>query len=136
MRSHAILVATFVALLAGSVHAADDASIQGETRQGIHAAMKEFVSAQQAEHGSMLHYDPVAGKLLKLTLVELHEGIVGKGHFYVSCADFRDESCTLHDLDFLVVPTKEGFRVNQAIVHKVGGVKRKYHVEQRWPGLF
>ncbi len=136
MRSFPLLVLLLAGLLAGPLHAADDPSIQGDTRQGIHAAMKAFVSGQQSEDGSMLHYDPVEGKLLKLTLVELHEGIVGKGHFYVSCADFKDESGTVHDLDFLVVPTKDGFRVNQAIVHKVGGVKRAYHVEQRWPGLF
>ena len=40
------------------------------------------------------------------------------------------------DIDFLVVPSGDDFRVNQAIVHKADGEKRTYHVEQRWPGIF
>ena len=54
----------------------------------------------------------------------------------MSCADFEDAAGRKFDLDFLVVPDGADFRVNQAIVHKVDGDKRKYHVEQRWPGLF
>ncbi len=114
----------------------DDPSIQGKEREGIQAAMGAFIDAQRGKDGSMLHYDPVVGKLTKLRLVELHDGIVKKGHFFVSCADFVDEKERPYDLDFLVVPTDTGFRVNQAIVHSEDGEKRKYQVEQRWPGLF
>lgn len=122
-------------VLAVGAGAADDPSIQGETRSGVQSAMQQFVDGQTTGEW-LLHYDPVDGKLLRLQLAELHEGIVRKGHFYVSCADFRDADGTLYDLDFLVVPEGEGFRVNQAIVHAVDGKKRKYHVEQQWPGLF
>lgn len=120
----------------GPAWAGDDPSIQGQEREGIQAAMGAFIDAQQGKDGSILHYDPVVGKLTKLRLVELHEGIVKKGHFFVSCADFVDEKERPYDLDFLVVPTDGGFRVNQAIIHAEDGEKRKYHVEQRWPGLF
>lgn len=124
------------ALASGTAVAADDPSIKGQIRADIQSSMSAFVDAQKTSDGSVVHYDPVDGKLLKLTLVALHEGIVKKGHFYVSCADFKSESGTLYDIDFLVVPAQDGMRVNQAIVHSVDGVKRKYHVEQRWPGLF
>jgi hypothetical protein len=97
--------------------------------------MKAFIEAQNAGDAWHLHYDPVEGRLLRLRLKELHPGIVKKGHFYVSCADFEDGEHT-YDVDFLVVPDEEGFRVNQAIVHAVDGEKRKYQIEQRWPGLF
>ena len=134
-RGRVALVATLLLFAAGAP-AADDPSIQGETRSGVQQAMQEFISAQQVGGEWLLHYDPVTGELLRLRLKELHSGIVNKGHFYVSCADFTDESGKAYDLDFLVVPQGDGFRVNQAIVHKVDGEKRPYHVEQRWPGLF
>ena len=120
----------------GAATAADDPSIQGATREGVQRAMRDFIAAQKGNRDWLLHYDPVAGDLLRLELVEVHEGIVSKGHFFVSCADFADERGRAYDVDFLVVPSAEGFRVNQAIVHKVDGKKRKYHVEQTWPGLF
>ena len=47
----------------------------------------------------------------------------------MSCADFSDSRGRSYDLDFLVVPTADGYRVNQAIVHSAGGTKRPYHLE-------
>ncbi|MBW2245267.1 MAG: hypothetical protein JRH01_25130, partial [Deltaproteobacteria bacterium] len=75
----------------GPAWAGDDPSIQGQERAGIQAATGAFIEAQKGKDGSILHFDPVTGKLTKLRLVELHEGIVKKGHFFVSCADFVDE---------------------------------------------
>ena len=59
----------------------------------------------------------------------MHAGIVRKGNFYVSCADFTAADGTYYDLDMLVAdhPT-DGMRVLQAIVHKKGDDKRQYHV--------
>ncbi len=130
------LILVLAWLVAPGALAADDPSIQGETRSGVKAAMTRFIDGQRSADGSMLHYDPVSGDLLRLKLRELHAGIVSKGHFYVSCADFVDADGREVDVDFLVVPNGSGFRVNQALVHAVDGEKRGYHVEQRWPGLF
>ena len=124
------LVSALVALvtLATPAFAADDPSIRGDTRTGIQQAMTVFIAAQETE-GVMRHYDPVAGTLRALRLEELHSGIVRKGDFYVSCADFVDADGTAVDIDFLVVPSGDGFRVNQALVHSVDGEKRRYHLE-------
>jgi hypothetical protein len=132
----ALALALTCVLPAATAFAGDDPSIQGKTRQGIQAAMTSFIASHDVGDHTMLHYDPVTGELLRLKLVELHEGIVRKGHFYVSCADFQDEDGGVVDIDFLVVPSGDDFRVNQAIVHKADGEKRAYHVEQRWPGIF
>jgi hypothetical protein len=133
MRPFLILAALL--LIASPAAAGDDPSIQGETRNGVQAAMTRFIAAQEVD-GALLHYDPAAGKLLRLKLDELHEGIVRKGDFYVSCADFVSHDGTAYDIDFLVVPAGDSFRVNQAIVHSVAGEKRKYHLEGSWPSLF
>ena len=108
----------------------------GWSRQEGQALQDPARPRRTAIDRGLLHYDPVADRLVRLELVELHDGIVQKGDFYVSCADFTDEAGVTYDMDFLVLETAEGYRVNQAIVHSVDGKKRKYHIEQRWPGLF
>ena len=99
--------------------AADDPSIGEPIRSQIQASMAAFIEAKTID-GVYSHYDPVTGKLL---------GIVRKGDFYVSCADFVDAEGNKVDLDFLVLPDRDGVRTVQAIVHKADGVKRPYHLE-------
>ncbi len=91
--------------------------------------MKEFVDKQTID-GVYRHYDPVAGKLLELVPGEIHSGIVKKGDFYVSCADFADSEGHKLDLDFLVIESGGELRM-QAIVHKVAGEKRPYELENK-----
>jgi len=64
-----------------------------------------------------------------LKLVELHDGIVKKGDFYVSCADFVDAKGNTVDMDFMVIPSGNKMIATQAILHKIDGKKRKYHLE-------
>ncbi len=119
----ALLVGT-----AGGAQAADDPTIQGDLRSGIQQAMKDFV-AEQTVDGVVRLYDPVDGRLLRLRLEALHEGIVRKGDFYVSCADFVDQEGRKIDVDFLVLPAEGALRATQGVVHSVDGKKRKYHLE-------
>lgn len=112
----------------GPALAADDPSIKGDLRTNIKAAMMEHVQQTRIK-GDYVIYDAVAGDLKRLALKELHEGIVKKGDFYVSCADFEDADGNLYDIDFLVAPSDNELRVMQALVHKVNDDKRKYHVE-------
>ena len=108
--------------------AGDDPSIKGDLRGGIQTAMKSFIDGNTV--GDVYYiYDPVDGKMLNLKFKELHNGIVKKGDFYVSCADFTDASGKMVDLDFLVIPDDNQLQVTQAIVHAVDGKKRKYHLE-------
>ena len=111
--------------------AADDPSIKGDVRTQTQAAMNGFIEAQTVG-GVVRLYDPVEGKLLELKFDKLHSGIVRKGDFYVSCADFVDDSGRKIDVDFLVIPDDSGkLRATQAIVHSVDGDKRKYHLESK-----
>jgi hypothetical protein len=66
---------------------------------------------------------------MQLKFLKLHEGIVKKGSFYVSCADFLDERGQKVDLDFLVIPDGDSLKTVQAVVHSIDGKKRKYHLE-------
>ena len=133
-RKNALIVSAIILAVglcwtaAPAAWAGDDPSIQGELRTNIHAAMQDFVKAQRV-NGVFYQYDPVDGQMLRLHFKNLHSGIVKKGEFYVSCADFTDQHGRLLDLDFLVVPDGEKLRTTQAIVHAVDGTKRPYHVE-------
>ena len=107
-----------------SALAGDDPGIQGETRKGIHAAMAAYID--QARVGGFYYiYDPVADSVLELKFKELHSGIVKKGTYFASCADFSAGE-TAYDLDFLVAEKDGVFKVIDVIVHKAGDQKRDY----------
>lgn len=117
-------------MFTASALAADDPSIKGDLRQNIQTSMNEYIDHQSID-GSLYVYDAVAGKLLALKLDELHEGIVKKGDFYVSCADFKDQQGRKIDIDFMVREKGGKLITTQALVHSVDGKKRKYHLESK-----
>ena len=108
--------------------AANDPNIKGEKRRAIQEAMQEHIG-QNTVNGHYILYDTVTDDVLKLKLAKLHDGIVKKADYYISCADFHDRDGTYFDLDFMVIEKDGKFRALQGIVHKVGDVKRKYHLE-------
>ncbi len=115
--------------IVSTVFAANDPSIKGDLRKNIQQAMQQFIQQQTINHAMYL-YDPVDGALLKLTLDELHDGIVKKGDFYVSCADFKDQKGRKIDVDFLVRSDNHKFLTTQGLIHSINGEKRKYHLEK------
>lgn len=113
---------------ASIVSAADDPSIKGNLRENIKSSMMSFIKDSMIEDTYIL-YDAVDGRLLNLKLDKLHDGIVKKGDFYVSCADFYDKDGKKIDVDFLVVKDGDQLKTIQGVVHSVDGVKRPYHLE-------
>ena len=62
-------------------------------------------------------FDAVAGGLKRLDFDHVHDGIVRKGEFFVSCADFYDGDKRLYDIDFLVVEEEDAlYRVVTAYI--------------------
>lgn len=114
--------------VAANALAADDPSIKGEKRTGIQAAMTKHIKENSVD-GRYILYDPIDDKVLKLKLDDLHDGIVKKSDYYVSCADFTSSNGTYYDLDFMVVEKDGEYKALQGFVHKVGKNKRKYHLE-------
>ena len=114
--------------LGTSAQAADDPSIKGQMRTDIQAAMTAHINYSLLD-GKYVVFDGMDGKVMRLTYDALHKGIVHKGGFFVSCADFRDAAGTRYDLDFLVAETDGDYRVMQTVVHKVGDNERKYTVQ-------
>lgn len=126
--NRAVLVVLAVLGMSNIASGANDPSIKGDLREEIQHAMSRHV-ADTAIGDKYVHYDPVEGQLLRLELQKLHSGIVKKGDYYVSCADFTAEDGTYYDLDFLVAGKPGNLDVYQAVVHKVEDDKREYHLE-------
>ncbi len=126
LRSTAI---AFLLLLAGTAaNAGDDPSIKGELRIDIQKTMQAYIESHTVD-GVYWYYDGVTGSLLKLEFEKLHTGIVKKGPFYASCADFSAPDGQTLDLDFLVVHGENGLTAVQGFVHKMDGKKRPYDFE-------
>jgi len=115
-------------LVTFAAHAADDPSIKGQLRTDIQGAMQGYIDHQTID-GAYRLYDPVDGRLLHLEKANLHAGIVKKGEFYVSCADFTDQNGRKIGVDFLVLDAGSEVRAVQGFVHKVDGEKRPYDLE-------
>ena len=126
-RAPVIALALFFGLC-GVSFGGDDPSIKGKTREGIQSAMKRHIDGNIVD-GKYVIYDAVDGKLRKLKFDKVHEGIVKKADFYISCADFVDGGGNKYDLDLLVVERNGDFRVLETVVHSINGEKRKYHLE-------
>ena len=121
---------SFATLLTTSAHSADDPNIPKEEKAAVQKAMQAHIDSNRVGEKYVI-YDGVAGELLRLGFVELHAGVVRKGEFYVSCADFTSADGTMIDVDFLVAGEEDDLRVLDAIVHKVAGTKRPYRVEDK-----
>jgi hypothetical protein len=128
MNTKNIFAVAVLLLVAPLTMAGNDTNIKGYERVAIKTAMGQHVQANTLKANYII-YDNQKGELKKLTLDNIHEGIVRKGDFFVSCADFKDASGKLYDLDFLVAKQGDDYRVIQALVHAVDGKKRPYHLE-------
>ncbi len=122
-----ILVTAYIA------HAGDDPSIRGRLRADITTTMQEFIE-QNTVANRFIIYDAAAGELKRLKLDKLHNGIIKKGDFFVSCADFTDDTGNKYDIDFLVGNSGKGLIALEAVVHSKNSKKRVYHVEDIVPG--
>jgi hypothetical protein len=115
-------------VLTSLAFAGNDPSIKGDLRRNIKASMMSFIENRMVNDTFMI-YDASKGKLLRLKFDKLHDGIVKKGEFYISCADFFDDKGKKVDLDFLVIPDGDNLHTVQAVIHAMDGKKRKYHLE-------
>jgi hypothetical protein len=131
MKYSTLIIAAFLILgVATANFAGDDPSIKGQMRAGIQTAMDEHITDNTVGDRYVI-YDAANGELKKLTFKKLHKGIVVKGDFYVSCADFADEQGKEYDIDFLVGKKGSSFFVLESVVHSEGGKKRAYHLEDK-----
>ncbi len=122
------VISISIMLTSPIVYAADDSSIKGALREKIKTSMMAYIETRMV-NDTFFIFDAPEGRLLNLKFDKLHEGIVKKGNFYVSCADFFDKNGKKIDLDFLVVKDGDQLKTIQAVVHAVDGNKRKYQLE-------
>lgn len=128
MKLRSTVIACLLLLSGMTVQAGDDPSIEGELRINIQKTMQAYIDNHIVD-GIYWHYDGATGTLLELEFEKLHAGIVKKGPFYVSCADFSAPDGQTLDMDFLVVRGANGLTAVQGFVHKMDGKKRQYDFE-------
>jgi hypothetical protein len=114
-------------ITATKVAAATDAT--PEFREAVQSAMLEYIDATSI-NGKHLIFDPIAGDYVQAEFRKLHTNLSKiQNTFYVSCADFEDESGKLLDVDFMVAQSYGYWSVFQSVIHARDGVKRESHME-------
>ena len=121
-------IALLLALITSVAFAGNDPTIKGKERSSVATVMKTHIDLHNVG-GKYLIYDQTSNKMRSLTFASLHSGIVKKGKFYVSCADFLDDEGKRFDLDFLIIKNGKNYKFVQALVHKVNDEKRPYTIE-------
>ncbi len=122
-----LAIAMFVLLCFTAAFAGDDPSIKGQTREGIQMSMQQHVN-DNTVNGVYAIYDGATDDVKFLQFKKMHSGIVKKGGFYVSCADFADSEGKSYCVDLIAAEENGKFRVVDSIVHKIGKEKRGYHL--------
>lgn len=89
----------------------------------LQSTLLTFLDERESD-GRYVIFDPEAGELMRLSPASLHPKIVPFRNGYFLCADFLSEDGTTHEIDFLVMPVGEGFRITQTLVNDRDAIRR------------
>jgi hypothetical protein len=93
-------------------------SARAELDQGrmiaLQSVLLTFLSERESE-GHYIIFNTDSGELLKLSPASLHPKIVPFQKGYFLCADFLSDEGTTYEVDFLVMPIKDGFAITQTL---------------------
>ena len=102
-------------------HPTDATATKAVTKEALAVAITSFVNADsKLKGGFFMVYDPVSEAPLLLTLTKVHEdklALLSETLFFV-CADFKEASGKIYDLDFFMTSDDGGLVVSEVIVHK------------------
>lgn len=91
------------------------------TKKKVYKAIKSYIHEDLGHKKKFLVMDPRSGKPLALMLDHVHPGVYPHERGYRGCADFKDESGTIYDVDVLVSMDSGQADVTAVWLHKVNG---------------
>ncbi len=101
------------------------------SKDDIHNAIRQYITAESGESGLLKVYDSEASKTRNLELLNIHDRVGKTGDYYYSCADFKDrDSGQTVDLDLDVASEDGKLSVKEVRIHKVDGKERYTYDEQ------
>ena len=126
-----IIIGIFLITLAlpGIALSGDDTSIPKSEKTKIQATMKNHIESFSSK-GEFPIFDQQAKAVINVKFKGLHSGVVKKGDYFVSCADFVDQSGIEYDIDLLVSLSGKKYKVIESLVHKKNGEKFPYDVRK------
>lgn len=98
--------------------------IEGKKAEEVLAAAKIFIEEDSALKGAFLVWDDVEKKPRNLEFQKFHAVFQLDNGDYFFCSDFKDDKNVL-DMDFVLIPQGDGYKVKALWIHKVNGKKRK-----------
>lgn len=80
----------------------------------LQSTLLSFLDERESD-GRYVIFDTNTGVLLKLSPANLHPKIVPFRNGYFLCADFVTDDGVVHEVDFLVMPVRDGFAITQTL---------------------
>jgi hypothetical protein len=123
MRKIPSVLGLLFVLFAGNLYAGEPSTLDEATKSKVRQEIERYVTTDTQLKKSFLLIDPRTDRVLRLTFDHVHEGIMPHPKGYAACADFKDKSGKVYDVDIVVDATKEQVQVQEIHLHKVGGKK-------------
>ncbi len=95
--------------------------VSAATQKEVYKAIKTYIHEDLEHKKKFLVLDPRSGQPLALSLDHVHPGVYPHELGYRGCADFKDESGTIYDVDVLVSMDSGQADVTAVWLHKVNG---------------
>ena len=93
------------------------AEIGQEDKVGLQISLMDYIDRHSVD-GRFMHFDTGQRSMVAYYPANLHPMIVPVGDIYFLCADFRDETGSEVEVDFVAARDGEGFRVLQTMVNQ------------------
>ena len=117
-----------IGFLAGVGFAGDDSSIPSSEKDKIKNTMVNYIKGNSTSNGNFLILDSQTKKTKYLRFDKVHKGVLRHHDGFLACVDML-EGDTVVDVDFVVSKDGAEYQVSKIAIHKVGGVKRKRHLD-------
>ena len=105
------LLMSLLVIFAGSAHA----KLSLNDKVLLQSVMQQHIE-KSLVNGAFLHLDAASGSVRPLHQEAAHPIILRMGKYFVLCADFRDDSGDVVNVDFYLAPQSRSYVVFQSVV--------------------
>ncbi|WP_281019935.1 MULTISPECIES: hypothetical protein [unclassified Minwuia] len=89
----------------------------------LQSTLLSFLGERESD-GRYVIFNTDSGELLKLSPASLHPKIVPFRNGYFLCADFVADGGTTYEVDFLVMPVRDGFAITQTLFDSRDSIRK------------
>jgi hypothetical protein len=116
-----LALASLLFLPATASPGGDQAAPDEATKAQVRSAIQKYVEEDVALKDAFLVIDPRTGEPLRLAFDNVHAGVTPHEKGYLACADFKDRTGKVYDVDLVVGKARDRWEAKKVLLHKIDG---------------